>query len=639
MGEVDSARPVTPFLTLDELRLPPALATAVTVFLVTGLLHLGRRLARVLGCQSDDTLATCTGFVVVVGVLGALVHGAALAQVLELWWLRGLGAIVVVCGLVEVVSRMGQLRGSLNRGTSVVVAGSLVDRTSFLAAIAVLGLTTVAALGAPTDIDSLNYHLGVPLEWLRQGGAVDHPEWLSARLIGLGEMVSLVGLAMGTDTVSGALQATSLIAVAVAIGSVAGSPQSRALAWLLVAASPQAVTLTMTQKPQMLPAVGVVLAILIAADRRGPLTRSRIWMASGAIMCAVGSKYIFLLSGLVASAALVLASRRVPKGAQPFAALALCACLLPLTVFVRNMSFYGDPVSPFLEHLHAAPDPAVVGFAEWLSHLGSGRSPRDLALLPLRFIGSRSLAGLPMAMGLGLLAIVFVRFRKVTVGALDSRFLIASTGAVSLVILVAGRLQPRDFMEVYLLAACAAVVALRASVLSDLWRFALLGQAAVTLGLVAYGAVRMAPTAILESSRQAYMQEAADEYTAARWLAQVVPGGAVQMAELRAAALFERPFVSFEYARFLATTDLPMAEKTTLLRRIVGCRGITHLALRSPVDVSVLEPLGDLPGTAVAGPQSFRWTARNPWSRGSAYDMVVREIGTLDVIDDRHGCP
>jgi hypothetical protein len=181
-------------------------------------------------------------------------------------------------------------------------------------------------------------------------------------------------------------------------------------------------------------------------------------------------------------------------------------------------------------------------------------------------------------------------------------------------------------MEVYLLLACAAVVAPRANAFASGWRLALVAQAAVTLGLVAYAAVRTLPAAVSESARHAYMLDAADEYAATRWIADVVPKDAIVMAELRAATLFERPFVSWEYGRFLAMTPLPDADKAVLLQRLAACAGVTHVVMQSPSSASALAALADAGRPVAAGPERFRWTARNPWSRGGPYDLVVREF-------------
>ena len=68
-----------------------------------------------------------------------------------------------------------------------------------------------AVLGPATDADSLEYHLGVPLDWLRHGGAYARPDWFHARLAGLGEAINMLGLAMGTDNLGAVFQAAGLV--------------------------------------------------------------------------------------------------------------------------------------------------------------------------------------------------------------------------------------------------------------------------------------------------------------------------------------------------------------------------------------------------------------------------------------------
>jgi hypothetical protein len=310
----------------------------------------------------------------------------------------------------------------------------------------------------------------------------------------------------------------------------------------------------------------MVLAIVIVVDRRVPLTPSRIWLAAGAMMFAAASKYTFLLPAVVAVTALLAAARSDGQLQRSLLALSVCALLLPGQVFVRNLWLYGDPVSPFLEVHRAGADPAVIAFADHLSSLGSSRSLRDLALLPFRLMATRSMGGLPTVLGLGLLAPLFTTLLGTATGTAIARRLVLAAVAVSALIVGVGRLSARDLMEVYLLLTCAAVIAPRFDVFARGWRIALIAQAAVTLMLVTYGAIRALPAAVSASARHAYMRDAADEYASARWVDSVVPADAVVMAELRAAALFERPFVSWEYARFLAMAPLPDADRATRLR-------------------------------------------------------------------------
>ncbi len=51
----------------------------------------------------------------------------------------------------------------------------------------------LAALGPATDADSLDYHLGAAMEWLRAGGTTVRADWLHFRLAGLGEPLIALG--------------------------------------------------------------------------------------------------------------------------------------------------------------------------------------------------------------------------------------------------------------------------------------------------------------------------------------------------------------------------------------------------------------------------------------------------------------
>src|SRR5205814_5402997 len=112
---------------------------------------------------------------------------------------------------------------------------SVLERAAVvIAAVSIVGLG-LAALGPPTDADSLDYHLGLALEWLRHGGAYPRPDWYAGRLAGISESLNMLGLTAGTDSPGAGLQWGGLIAAAIALRSCAATPRDRLLAWLLVA--------------------------------------------------------------------------------------------------------------------------------------------------------------------------------------------------------------------------------------------------------------------------------------------------------------------------------------------------------------------------------------------------------------------
>ena len=109
------------------------------------------------------------GFVLVTALWAALVHTLALSQFIPLWLLRLFGWSLAALGILKLSGIRGATgtwwgrlsRSGLSRFEYVGVA---------LVLLTLLGLGG-AVMGPPTDADSLDYHLGVPLDWIRHGGA------------------------------------------------------------------------------------------------------------------------------------------------------------------------------------------------------------------------------------------------------------------------------------------------------------------------------------------------------------------------------------------------------------------------------------------------------------------------------------
>ena len=171
----------------------------------------------------------------------------------------------------------------------------------FFARLALIGVGAAAwriwyVLGPVTDADSLDYHLGLALEWLRHGGAYPRPDWYSSRPVGISESLNMLGLAAGTDGLGAGLQWGGMIAAAIALRACATTPRDRLLAWLLVASCPVVAFLVPNQKPQMLPTAGTTIAIVMAVRRFDDFRRQDAVLALSAAMFAVASKFTFILS-------------------------------------------------------------------------------------------------------------------------------------------------------------------------------------------------------------------------------------------------------------------------------------------------------------------------------------------------------
>ena len=67
------------------------------------------------------------------------------------------------------------------------------------------------SLAPPTDIDSIDYHLGAPLNWYNNFGYYQRYDWLHYRIAGLGENLNLIGIYLKTYNIGQLFQFFGLV--------------------------------------------------------------------------------------------------------------------------------------------------------------------------------------------------------------------------------------------------------------------------------------------------------------------------------------------------------------------------------------------------------------------------------------------
>ena len=160
-----------PFLKLEDLLAPPPLSALLAVFMVLGLKKLGSCISPRLAQASPLPLREAAAFVLVTALVATMVYVLAIAGAAYLWLLRVMAWSLAVLGLWElsqinwpgVLQVIHRLRP---RWQELPFLGKAAVPPLLIAGLGLL----LAALGPPTDADSLDYHLGVPLDILRHHG-------------------------------------------------------------------------------------------------------------------------------------------------------------------------------------------------------------------------------------------------------------------------------------------------------------------------------------------------------------------------------------------------------------------------------------------------------------------------------------
>lgn len=595
------------FHSLDDYLLPFPLPALLAVGMVLGIGALGRALAATVLHRTPDLLETTTAALVIAALLAALVHTLAWVGWASTVVLRPLAWIIALIGCAA-AARSGTWLTALGKDLQrSFIDADRVSRAALILNVVILVGLALGALGPPTDADSQDYSLAAPLDILRMARFVRYPGWFHYRLIGLGEMLNLLGLAGGTDTLGAALQWASLAALVVLASSLARHQRHVHIIGLTVLSTPVVVFLTLNQKPQLIGTLALfaslVLALRIVSSTARPLVLSTVgaWLC---LMFGVSVKLSFLLPGVPIAMLLLYAGFRT--GTWRTAALSSLAAYLGilLPLHLRNYLSYGDPIWPMLSGVFSAGTPAALEFRESLRNV----TPGGRAFFPLNLFITLEVGNVTHVLGLSLLLALFV----VRPGLL-SKMLFAMAAIAATLSTIFAQHAGRFFLDplIWTLAgagACEWRPALRYIVVC------VVAQGGAVAATALYGAAILFPGALSGSRREAVRLRYADDYAAYAWLSQHVPLKAVIVADLRS-KLAPRPLIPVD--------DIAPANPRSMAARILDSGAEYYLASYPtpwwPIGPSCI-------GRRIAGPQSFSVGVRNPRNRGTPYQMAIYRL-------------
>lgn len=612
------------FLRLDQLLLPPPGPAIVAILLVLGTLWLGITLAGTLASRTRVPMAA-GGFLFVAALLAALVHALALIGAATPGALRPIGLLVIGSSLGWLRAGDRQRVSEAIRGISALFSQSPgLERWLLAASALTLALLGIAALGPPTDIDSLAYHLPVALDWLAHGYARPTPDWLHSRVVGLGESLNLLGLTMGTDCLGAVFQVAGVVAAAVALASVPSTRRGQILLFSLVAACPLLPQLALTAKPQLMAssAAAVALALFVAHRQAGfdQLNTRTLCFIFGGLSFSVAAKYSFLPVG-GAAALLVLASLWRTRWFVTGLVTGLAAfAIVAAPVYLRNVLFYGDPLSPLLERFRHDADPIVLAFAWYLRSFAGGHSLSELVTLPWRLIVPGGPGDLTSVLGVGGLAALTLSRRRVA-----NADVVLATSAVVITTAVLGQLSARFFFDAYLwtgLVAATTPWTRRTTLLS----WALSAQLLIAAPMAGYAAIRLLPGALTTGARHATLASLAPDYELAQWLDSALPAASIVATDRRAMLFMPRRTIPSDFALMAELAPLSDAARRQRILSLLRDAGATVLVATLPLDNSSYSSLAAELGAPTLRSPPFPEPTRNPWNRGAPYQVGVYEL-------------
>ncbi|HHT9113647.1 MAG TPA: DUF1420 family protein [Candidatus Wunengus sp. YC65] len=596
------------FLTLSEAIFNPPFPVIVAFLIVLGMWHFADIISKNKLRIEDNLLRISLAYVVVVTITAMLVHALYFSGINGNYIIKIIGYLFEIIGvyyLVKIIRKKYPFcKKFLGYGGSIKIQILFI----FITAVPLF----LCALGPPTDADSLDYHLGIPLDWYRNNSAYPRYDWMSARLVGMGESINLFGLVNGTDILGQLIQYSGLIVAFAAISSYADSLQQKLLSALLVFTIPLSLFLATVQKPQLFPSAAIVLGILTLLKFRQNYNRRIFLLSMVCTLFAISNKYSFLIPGMIAIALSIVIAKKNNDIQYALLILFILFLCIDFPLYLRNYLFYGDPISPMLESFKSNPSEAVLDFMRLVDRGNADFSFKKLMMFPIDLTFTTNLNYFSTVLGIGILGF-FVVYNVSGV----SRIILSLSVLIALGFIIARRTLPRYYLESYFLLASSIVSANWSMRHTYLKRGLLLQAAPVALSAI-YGAIILFPGALTNGLRENVMVRHAFGYKEAQWMDMHLPKDSVVITNMRSNALIPRKFVVPDNIN-----DNP--EK---LINIIKKENVTSAMIIYPNDDPVWKILENYMDEKVNEKEVFTRVTRNPLNTGEKYQMWLFTLNT-----------
>lgn len=199
---------------IDQLVAQPPLSLIISLLLIFGLDLIGSVTLKKLGffSKKNKNWARWQATIVATMLLAIILYPLALIGLTSRVFFQQIGIFCLVLGFFQLSCALKWLymnNKKLNAFWKIVWAQAYARKLWMLM---ILGMGFLA-MGPITHPDAADYHFGVPIAILNNGGIPVMPEWFFSRLAGNGEVLTALALSVGSEQFTSLLQYVSLLSI------------------------------------------------------------------------------------------------------------------------------------------------------------------------------------------------------------------------------------------------------------------------------------------------------------------------------------------------------------------------------------------------------------------------------------------
>lgn len=409
-----------------------------------------------------------------------------------------------------------------------------------------LGAYFLISSTPPTDADSLDYHLGVPVEILNNNSILLNPDNLHFRLFGFGELLNTFGLAIGCAQFGAFIQFLALCWMLLVVTSSVQKDKQFQITSICLSI-PILLFLIATQKHQLTGIAATTVCFYAFCFKYKDIDKRLCWVFAGTLLFAIGIKYSFIISGSIL--ALFFIYRTHEKVTFTFRLITVFILFL-LPLFTIKYFIYKDPLSPILSG-YLSDDKVVIDFYKALKTTTDNKLP-----FPINFFIPSSIGFLSAIMGVSALIII-----------VPLRFIKQHGTGVSMIILLTllsvlfGQHTARFFLEsFYWSATLIVMINSNSKWVSYISTIAQI-QFLILLPVVVIAAVHLSKGIVTNNGRHQVMNAYATGYAESRWIDSMLPQDVVICTDVRSRSLLPRRYFPLEYLNADTVTLKNMLQK------------------------------------------------------------------------------
>ncbi len=466
-----------------------------------------------------------------------------------------------------------------------------------------------------TEVDALDYNVGVAIEILNTGAFPAKPEWFHSRLSGSGALTTAIGLSVGAEQFGSIVQFSGLLAI---FGILKHYPlflnQRNIRNFIIISflSTPVLIPWIATSKPFLLPVAMTSLAFILVNYlehcREKKYHLAIFILISFLLMIASTMKLSFLISSFFIGiwALFISFKKKFIIKSLLFGGLIFAITILPFQIW-KYINFGGSLFDIILN-----PFPGTwPGISQFLKGL---QDYKEGSLFPFNLIIPNTFGNLTTIIGFSIIIWIFIllkNFKNV-----DKRLmLLVFTTFIS--IFIFGQSSARFFLEpyVWILFTCLLIKNTEIKLLISLKSIILL-QTAITIIFSLIGVINLAPGIFSNTLREKVMTNNTDGYAEMQWADKMLPKNAIIFSDMRHLGLSPRHTISSDWV------GLSYSDKN-IYKKIVENQKPDFRIVRGNFEDSPKLLCGE---TIHAGPKKIYKARRNPLNRSSFHYVWILKL-------------